>query len=110
MIRRPPRSTLFPYTTLFRSSEHLGRIFERFYRAAPPGNGEAHSGGLGLAIAQAISQAQGGSMQCQNAPGVGSTFTVALPPVPPLATNLKPQPKHKLMFTYTAAGVELAPS
>src|SRR3712207_9507997 len=23
MIRRPPRSTLFPYTTLFRSSDHL---------------------------------------------------------------------------------------
>src|SRR2546421_6309340 len=23
MIRRPPRSTLFPYTTLFRSHEHL---------------------------------------------------------------------------------------
>src|SRR3712207_9262492 len=23
MIRRPPRSTLFPYTTLFRSSGHL---------------------------------------------------------------------------------------
>src|SRR2546425_4233852 len=23
MIRRPPRSTLFPYTTLFRSSQHL---------------------------------------------------------------------------------------
>src|SRR3712207_6956107 len=23
MIRRPPRSTLFPYTTLFRSDEHL---------------------------------------------------------------------------------------
>jgi hypothetical protein len=22
MIRRPPRSTLFPYTTLFRSAEH----------------------------------------------------------------------------------------
>src|SRR2546430_13575292 len=26
MIRRPPRSTLFPYTTLFRSGE-LGRYF-----------------------------------------------------------------------------------
>src|SRR2546426_8949261 len=25
MIRRPPRSTLFPYTTLFRSYEALGR-------------------------------------------------------------------------------------
>src|SRR2546426_2434811 len=24
MIRRPPRSTLFPYTTLFRSCIHLG--------------------------------------------------------------------------------------
>src|SRR3712207_8451811 len=23
MIRRPPRSTLFPYTTLFRSEEHV---------------------------------------------------------------------------------------
>src|SRR2546430_6674693 len=25
MIRRPPRSTLFPYTTLFRSHEHFRR-------------------------------------------------------------------------------------
>src|ERR1039458_10646515 len=25
MIRRPPRSTLFPYTTLFRSLHHCGR-------------------------------------------------------------------------------------
>src|SRR2546429_4859882 len=35
MIRRPPRSTLFPYTTLFRSigivegSEHLGSIRDK---------------------------------------------------------------------------------
>src|SRR3712207_9327104 len=27
MIRRPPRSTLFPYTTLFRSRERFGRGF-----------------------------------------------------------------------------------
>src|SRR3712207_9086175 len=26
MIRRPPRSTLFPYTTLFRSEENLGAV------------------------------------------------------------------------------------
>src|SRR5260370_9042407 len=26
MIRRPPRSTLFPYTTLFRSGKRLGEI------------------------------------------------------------------------------------
>src|SRR2546429_3414482 len=28
MIRRPPRSTLFPYTTLFRSSANLGPGFD----------------------------------------------------------------------------------
>src|SRR3712207_8736439 len=33
MIRRPPRSTLFPYTTLFRS--FLGR--GQHHRRAPPG-------------------------------------------------------------------------
>src|SRR2546422_7131232 len=38
MIRRPPRSTLFPYTTLFRSEDdpesrnQLIRFFEDFYR------------------------------------------------------------------------------
>src|SRR3712207_8453218 len=26
MIRRPPRSTLFPYTTLFRSARRAGRV------------------------------------------------------------------------------------
>src|SRR5438034_8054315 len=29
MIRRPPRSTLFPYTTLFRSEHHLDRGLEK---------------------------------------------------------------------------------
>src|SRR5687767_15712537 len=28
MIRRPPRSTLFPYTTLFRSSDYFEKIYE----------------------------------------------------------------------------------
>src|SRR2546430_9786732 len=30
MIRRPPRSTLFPYTTLFRSDGKRGVVIERF--------------------------------------------------------------------------------
>src|SRR3712207_9490015 len=34
MIRRPPRSTLFPYTTLFRSIFGLGRIFSTFFTNA----------------------------------------------------------------------------
>src|SRR3712207_7552696 len=30
MIRRPPRSTLFPYTTLFRSPLHVRRVDRHF--------------------------------------------------------------------------------
>src|SRR5690349_22846557 len=35
MIRRPPRSTLFPYTTLFRSSRRDGRGAARPCRRPP---------------------------------------------------------------------------
>src|SRR2546430_4688434 len=45
MIRRPPRSTLFPYTTLFRSVERLGaRGFRRHVAHLA-----AHLPGLGVA-------------------------------------------------------------
>src|SRR2546430_7014327 len=36
MIRRPPRSTLFPYTTLFRSVERLGAAGEECRRILFP--------------------------------------------------------------------------
>src|SRR5260370_5730243 len=36
MIRRPPRSTLFPYTTLFRSLEDLAVNAARFARITQP--------------------------------------------------------------------------
>src|SRR2546430_9961884 len=32
MIRRPPRSTLFPYTTLFRSVRSVHSVFEAFVK------------------------------------------------------------------------------
>src|SRR5688572_32401327 len=46
MIRRPPRSTLFPYTTLFRSGRRRlrqpdRRVAHRSARAAVPGPGGA---------------------------------------------------------------------
>src|SRR5438477_3361882 len=37
MIRRPPRSTLFPYTTLFRSFEAARRVLPRISAAATAG-------------------------------------------------------------------------
>src|SRR2546426_8224282 len=35
MIRRPPRSTLFPYTTLFRSHDHLRQLEHLFLERDP---------------------------------------------------------------------------
>src|SRR5258705_9311869 len=37
MIRRPPRSTLFPYTTLFRSVEEADADAQAVEQAAQPG-------------------------------------------------------------------------
>src|SRR3712207_8553137 len=36
MIRRPPRSTLFPYTTLFRSKVSVGGVAEGGPRSSDP--------------------------------------------------------------------------
>src|SRR3712207_8852688 len=46
MIRRPPRSTLFPYTTLFRSSGQRG--------LAPGGESLAGAGGPGRAAGAVV--------------------------------------------------------
>ncbi len=80
-------------------SEHLSRIFERFYRAAPANNGDAHSGGLGLAIAQAIARAQGGSIECSSVLGEGSIFTVNLPVEKSAANGREIAVKQKLMLS-----------
>src|SRR5256885_6239254 len=51
MIRRPPRSTLFPYTTLFRSGRGRGRHRQRLLRSrrrlrSEPGRSEEHTSEL----------------------------------------------------------------
>src|SRR2546430_10539831 len=48
MIRRPPRSTLFPYTTLFRSALLIGAVFcqRRFAGLFQIGGGERVNGAL----------------------------------------------------------------
>ena len=61
------------------SAEHLPHIFERFYRGTTQTSQEVQSGGLGLAIAQAIVRAEGGTIQCETTPGKGTTFTINLP-------------------------------
>src|SRR5258708_5654131 len=48
MIRRPPRSTLFPYTTLFRSRDRPGdSAYRRSDRGSPGDRGRPHRGTSG---------------------------------------------------------------
>src|SRR3712207_2139366 len=93
MIRRPPRSTLFPYTTLFRSSQSgsvlldvsdtgpgipdklKGRIFEPFFTTKPQGMGT----GVGLSFSHGIVEAHGGSITLEPSRR-GAHFRLTLPP------------------------------
>ena len=52
------------------------RLFQRFYRGE---NAQRNGAGLGLAIAQAIAQAHGGSIKALNVDGGGAEFVVRLP-------------------------------
>jgi len=59
--------------------EQLPRIFEKFYQADNQRSARAAGSGLGLAIAKQIVEAHGGSIVCESTPGVGTTFSIALP-------------------------------
>jgi two-component system OmpR family sensor kinase len=57
--------------------ELLPSLFERFSRGRSPG--DDGSTGLGLAIAKALVEAQGGTLTIGSQPGEGSVFSVILP-------------------------------
>ena len=59
------------------AAEHLGRLFEPFYRV--PGQDRPTGVGLGLAIVKEIVKAHGGSVGVTSEPGKGSTFWFTLP-------------------------------
>ena len=58
-------------------SEHVERIFDRFYRVEGP---QASGSGLGLAIARELAERMGGTVELDTAPG-RTTFALRLPAV-----------------------------
>jgi two-component system phosphate regulon sensor histidine kinase PhoR len=63
------------------ASEHLTRIFERFYRVDKARSRESGGTGLGLAIARHMVEMQGGTIRAESGLGAGSEFLVRLPRV-----------------------------
>jgi two-component system, OmpR family, phosphate regulon sensor histidine kinase PhoR len=60
-------------------SEHLPRIFERFYRVDPARSRGAGGTGLGLAIVKHLAEAHGGSVRAESRPGVETSVVAVLP-------------------------------
>lgn len=67
------------------ASEHLTRIFERFYRVDKARSRESGGTGLGLAIARHVVQSQGGTIQVESELNSGSVFLFTLPRSGPAA-------------------------
>lgn len=60
------------------ASEHLPRLFDRFYRCDPSRAQPGDSGGLGLAIVRSIMHLHGGTVQVESG-ATGTCFTLSFP-------------------------------
>ena len=59
--------------------QHVGHIFEKFYRVDEARDDSAGGTGLGLSIVRAIISAYGGDISAQSIRGEGSTFFITFP-------------------------------
>src|SRR5260370_7499735 len=101
MIRRPPRSTLFPYTTLFRSGVVLGAHFRELGGSQLPHQAVSHPDSCELEVAAQALPAIA-ALHCHFAShNYGIAVEGINPPAPqfPLPSNTPPPP---LPFNHSA--------
>ncbi|MHB0971853.1 MAG: sensor histidine kinase [Thermoanaerobaculia bacterium] len=61
------------------AAEHLGKIFDRFYRVDSSRSRVISGTGLGLSLVKLTAEAHGGRVEVESIPGRGSTFRIVLP-------------------------------
>src|SRR2546425_6513160 len=92
MIRRPPRSTLFPYTTLFRSrvadtgigipKDEVENVFAEFRQVDAAITREYGGTGLGVSITKRLGEVHGGGVLGEGEVGQGAALLFSGPPPP----------------------------
>jgi two-component system phosphate regulon sensor histidine kinase PhoR len=79
------------------ASEHLSRIFDRFYRV-DSARGRTEGSGLGLSICRSIAEAHQGRLEVESRPGQGTRVILTMPgctkPAAPL-TELQTVSAHQ---------------
>src|SRR3712207_9120521 len=113
MIRRPPRSTLFPYTTLFRSVTHSRATSVEVtvtrdqgvatMRIEDDGQGfdearlseRAAAGHVGLRALGELLVDAGGSLRLASAPGKGTSLVATVPLATPAPLTAGRSEEHK---------------
>ncbi len=79
------------------TTEHLPRIFERFYRADPARSREEGGTGLGLAIVKHLVEAHGGSVEAESQWGQGTTISCWFP----APTEIRSSPDRDALIAST---------
>lgn len=82
-------------------SEHLGRVFDRFYRVDSSRHSQSGGAGLGLAIARTAILAHQGEISIQSEPGVGTTVTIRLPEASTRIENAPPETPQPKIPSYS---------
>jgi signal transduction histidine kinase len=72
-------------------AEELPYIFDHFYRAENTDDRQIDGMGIGLYVVRQVVALHGGEVGVSSSEGVGSTFTITLPALPPAAPRAAPE-------------------